>query len=278
MRAGIGHDIQRRLLERLEREKTETVRAAEEAVWEEAEKRKASALQRVRDEGVQQIQQQLEEERKMHEQHVKEECLKVEMAMQKQAIEQVQEERAKAEKQLKEAVERVEARCAKELKEAVAQAKQREQEAAAKNIVTIVQKHAVETEKIRTEAMQDKAKAITALTVAKDEERANAVAQACERERKIATEKLDKMRKEGQKALEREYKKMVEMIVEIEGLKVQIQEVEKRKERVSEYLMVTRQHFQDYIDRMKAFYPGQADYMLPPAYLDEIERGLMVAK
>ena len=54
--------------------------------------------------------------------------------MQKQAIEQVQEERARGERALAEAVRKTEERCARELEEAVAKARAEERAIAADNI------------------------------------------------------------------------------------------------------------------------------------------------
>jgi Na+-translocating ferredoxin:NAD+ oxidoreductase RnfG subunit len=58
---------------------------------------------------------------------LQEEIIKVEMAMRKQAIEQVREERARAEKNLKETVTSVEERCDKEKEHAVQKTRREEQ-------------------------------------------------------------------------------------------------------------------------------------------------------
>ena len=65
--------------------------------------------------------------------------MRVEMAMQKMAIEQVQEERARGEKVLAETVKQVEERCAQELKQAVAEARKEEQFIAAEKIKDLIQ-------------------------------------------------------------------------------------------------------------------------------------------
>lgn len=275
---GIGHDIQRRLLDRLEREKTETVQAAEEAVRKEAEKHKKSAVRRVREEGIEQLQQRIEEERKVFEQKIKEECLKVEMVLQKQSIEQVQEERAKAEKTLKDTTKKMEVRCVQDLKEAVALARKEEKTIAAEQLEQLTQKHAAELEKSKKDAAEDKAWELASLTAYKDLQREKAVKETHEKEQKIAKEKLERLKHENDAALARDYNKVLEHVVEVEELKAEIANLKKEKERVGEYLMVTRKHFQDFINRMREFDAGQSDYMLPPAYLDEIEKGLMIAE
>ena len=68
-----------------------------------------------------------------------EEVVRVEMAMQKIAIEQVQEERAKGEKVLAQTVKEIEERCARELEQAVADARTEEQHIAAENIKNLIQ-------------------------------------------------------------------------------------------------------------------------------------------
>ena len=65
--------------------------------------------------------------------------MRVEMAMQKIAIEQVQEERAKGEKVLAQTVKEIEERCARELEQAVADARTEEQHIAAENIKNLIQ-------------------------------------------------------------------------------------------------------------------------------------------
>ena len=68
---GIGHGIQNRLLERLEREKTQAIESAEMSTWEKAEKQKHSAVKRVREEAAKKIDQALEDQRKEYEKKIK---------------------------------------------------------------------------------------------------------------------------------------------------------------------------------------------------------------
>lgn len=68
---------------------------------------------------------------------LKEEALKVEMAMQKLAIEQVKQERAEAEERLKEAVRKTEVRGHQELVEAVEKARDEERKIAAAEAVKV---------------------------------------------------------------------------------------------------------------------------------------------
>lgn len=68
---------------------------------------------------------------------LKEEALKVEMAMQKLAIEQVKQERAEAEERLKEAVRKTEVRAHQELVEAVEKARDEERKIAAAEAVKV---------------------------------------------------------------------------------------------------------------------------------------------
>lgn len=62
--------------------------------------------------------------------NIQEEALKVEMAMQKLAIEQVKQERLEGEQRLKKAVQETEERCQKELEAAVAKARTEEKQIA----------------------------------------------------------------------------------------------------------------------------------------------------
>jgi predicted metal-dependent RNase len=63
--------------------------------------------------------------------------LKVEMAMQKLAIEQVKQERAEAEERLKEAVRKTEVRCHQELVDAVEKAREEEKNTAAEEAAKV---------------------------------------------------------------------------------------------------------------------------------------------
>lgn len=65
---------------------------------------------------------------------MQEEVARVEMAMEKVVIEQVQEERARGEEVLAETVKQTEERCALELEQAVAEARKEEQAIAAESI------------------------------------------------------------------------------------------------------------------------------------------------
>lgn len=138
-------------------------------------------------------------------------------------------------------------------------------------------KYTAEIKTIKQEAAEVKAKELAALTKSKDAERVNAVVEVREREQELAKERLEKVKRDCQAAMEREYRKVVEHIVEIESLKMQIESIEKKKERISQFLATTREKFQEFINRMKKFDAGQSDYMLPPAYIEEIERGLQIA-
>ena len=69
--SGIGHDIQNRLLDRLEQEKLSAIAAAEKATWEEAEKKKNQAVRKVREDAETKLFKALAEQRKQHEQILK---------------------------------------------------------------------------------------------------------------------------------------------------------------------------------------------------------------
>ncbi|XP_076471094.1 uncharacterized protein C6orf163 homolog [Babylonia areolata] len=275
---GIGYDIQSRLLDRLEREKTEAIEATEVATWEKAEKKKHSAVKKVRDEAAKKIEKALEQQSKDHEQRIKEEVIRVEMAMQKLAIEQVQEERAKGEKQLAQAVQQVEERCATELEQAVAQARQEERDVAAENIKVLNEKHEALIEDLRKAHVVDIAQELALLTVKKDQERDEAVQKAREYEQKLTKDIVSKMTAKFEAEIKQESEKIYDKIIQIQDLKTQLDSAEKEKERLAEFLHTTRFWFQDFIDRVQQVQKGYADFILPPAYIEEIERGLMNAQ
>lgn len=69
--SGIGHEIQRRLLEKLEAEKQDAMHSVETTTWEKAERKKQSAVRRVREEAALQIEKALDNQRREHEQKLK---------------------------------------------------------------------------------------------------------------------------------------------------------------------------------------------------------------
>jgi hypothetical protein len=68
---GLGHDIQKRLLERLEEEKKEAVELAERDTWEKAEKKKQQAVKKAREEAEKKTEKALAEQKKYYEQLMK---------------------------------------------------------------------------------------------------------------------------------------------------------------------------------------------------------------
>ncbi|KAK7110139.1 uncharacterized protein C6orf163 homolog [Littorina saxatilis] len=275
---GIGHEIQSRLLDRLDVEKADAIEQAKLETWEEAEKKKQSAVRRVRDEAAVQIKKALEEQSVEHEQRIKEEVVHVEMAMQKQSIEQVQVERAKGEKAQAAAIKEVEQRCAKELEKAVAEAHKKEQHIAAENIKNLTQNHNSLLEDMQKAHVVELASELALLTAEKDKQREDAVNAAHEFEQKVTQDITQKLRQKFEKQSAQESVKINAKNFEISRIGRRMEEIEKEKERLAEYLQTTRKSFQDFIDRVQKMKNGEADFMLPPAYINEIERGLMEAE
>ncbi|KAL8579982.1 hypothetical protein ACOMHN_054104 [Nucella lapillus] len=275
---GIGHEIQSRLLDRLEREKTEAMEATEKATWEKAEKKKNNALKKVCEEAAKKTDQALEQQSKEYEQKMKEEMIRVEIAMQKTAIEQVQEERANGEILVAQTVRQVEDRCAQDLEQAVSEARAEEQKATAENTKALTQKHEAVVEHLRKIHVVEKAQSLAQLSLKKDQEREEAVKEAHDYEQKLTKEIVTRVKAKLKAQLHQESDKIHDKLIQIENLTKQVEEVEREKERLAEFLKTTRFWFQDFIDRVQSVQKGMADYMLPPAYVEQIERGLMSAE
>ena len=121
----------------------------------------------------------------------------------------------------------------------------------------------------------DKAESLALLTAKKDHECEQAVKKAHEYEQKVTKDIVMKLKQTYEARVTQEANKIHDKLIQIEKLKKQVEEVEDEKKRLASFLHTTRFWFQDFIDRVQKVQKGQADFMLPPAYIEEIERGLM---
>lgn len=126
--------------------------------------------------------------------------------------------------------------------------------------------------------MVEMAQSLAMLTAKKDQECEEAVRKAHEFEQKVTREVVLKLKEKYEAQIAAESAKINEKANEIETLTRKMEEVEKEKERLAEFLKTTRYWFQDFIDRVQKVQKGYADYILPPAYVEEIEQGLMAAQ
>ncbi|XP_060071277.1 uncharacterized protein C6orf163 homolog [Ylistrum balloti] len=270
----IGHELHRQTLDIAELEKLKSIRDAESALWAEAEQIKAAAVAKAREEAAIEQERVIEKFNKVHQKALKEEALRVEMAMQKLAIEQVKQARMEGEERLREAVHAAEEKGRAELKVAVEAARKEEKEAAAKEVARIIRIHEDKFKAAAVKAKEEKRIALLELEEAKDRERVKAVAEVEQRERNITVEKIKALTKEFQEKITLLGLEIQEKLAEIKKREQRILEVEEEKKNVEAVLAETQKDFQDFIDRIQHFEDkcGQADYMVRPVYLDEISK------
>merc|ERR1711974_89975 len=95
---------------------------------------------------------------------------------------------------------------------------------------------------------------------------------------KVADKRLRDVREEHKCELDRYNEIIKSWQGEVRNREVIIGQLEKSKQRVGDKLLEVRYYFQDFINRVKLFEAGQSDYLLPPMYLEEIERNGVLAK
>ncbi|KAJ8317491.1 hypothetical protein KUTeg_005395, partial [Tegillarca granosa] len=254
---GLGHELHKKTTEKAELEKLSAIRDAEQAVWAEAEQIKVEAVQKCRDECV-------------AEQDRVEEALKVEMAMQKLAIEQVKQERLEADNRLKEAVKRVEETAQRDRIAAVEAARKEEISKATEEKEKMAKLNKEKYDLAMRTAAEDKQKALKALQEEKDRILVEKVRSVEERERKIMNEKLQKLTKMYEEQITQLKSQIHEKCAEIEELLAQISALEIAKKNVECALVETKESYQDFINRVAPFEVGQSDFLLHPIYVDEV--------
>ncbi|XP_052770516.1 uncharacterized protein LOC128210296 [Mya arenaria] len=268
---GLGHELHKKELEKAEQEKLHAMRVAEQAVWEEAEKLKVIALEKAKEEAAIEQERVIKKLKKQQAKALLEEALKVEMAMQKLAIEQVKQERAEGEQRLKKAVKETEQRCKRELEAAVDKARQEEKKIAADKAEKVAQENQKKYDIAIKKAQNEKDQALKELRDSKDLDRAKAVQEAESRERRIATEKILSLTRQYEAVIEELRTEITKREEEIKRIISEKAQTEKQKVHVENCLVDTRKDFQDFIDNLPAYDKMQADFLLPRVYLDELE-------
>ncbi|KAK3595868.1 hypothetical protein CHS0354_014691 [Potamilus streckersoni] len=272
---GIGHELHQRSMEKAEAEKLQAISEAERAVWEQAEQIKVEALEKAKAEAAKEHEKEMKKLKKAYEKKLKEEALQVEMQMQKLAAEQVKEEREQGEKQLKEAVHKTEQRCEEEQKKAIAQTQADERQKAATDAARVAKEglaNAEKLEKTLKKAEEDKLNALKMLADKKDLEKIQAVSEAETRERNIFKEKQAALTRQNEAVIEKLRCEINDRELEKENLLKTIDGLENNKKVLERCLEDTRHEFQDFINRLRAFDKGQAEFLLKPIYLDELEK------
>ncbi|KAL3864470.1 hypothetical protein ACJMK2_006149 [Sinanodonta woodiana] len=275
---GIGHELHQKSMEKSEVEKLQAISEAERAVWEQAEQIKLEALEKAKAEAAKEHEKEIKKLKKAYEKKLKEEALQVEMQMQKLAAEQVKEERDQGEKHLKEVIRKTELHYEEEQKKAIAQARADERQKAAEEAAKVAKANAEKLEKSLKKAEEDKQNALKMLANKKDLEKIQAVSEAETRERNIFKEKQAALIRQNESVIEKLQCEISEKELEKENLLKIIDGLEKNKKVLERCLEDTRQEFQDFINRLGAFDKGQAEFMLKPIYLDELEKKGMYVK
>lgn len=269
---GLGHELHKKEQEKAENEKLQAIRLAEQAVWEEAEKLKVIALEKAKEEAALEQERVIRKLKKQHGKALLEEALKVEMAMQKLAIEQVKQERLEGEQRLKKAVKETEICCQKEKEAAVVKAREEEKQTAKEQAELAAQQFIVKFDTAMIEKKREKELALEKLRDEKDLEKANKVKDAEARERRIAQEKIDSLTRQFEAVIASLKQEIESKKEEIRILIIEKAEVERQKAQVENCLIDTRKDFQDFIDNLPPYHKMQADFMLPRLYLDELEK------
>ncbi|XP_071090958.1 uncharacterized protein C6orf163 homolog [Haliotis cracherodii] len=269
---GFGHEIHRRQVERIEQEKLQAIRQAEEMVWRQAQGGQDTAIQQANKQAK------LDQEkiiRKMHKEmdkKLKEEGLKVEMAMQKLALEQVKEERTKGELALKEALSQVEKKNDADLLAAVARVRTEERKIAEVTVAKLKRKQEEEVALVLAMAENKHQHATEALVKQKNSEKDAAVRQAHKQEQQIAADQLQRIREDKDSKIKLLESRMENKESEIADLKQQIQDIEKMKQKTEDSLIETWQELQRLVQHVGGFSDDQASFLMPSLYLDEFKK------
>ncbi|XP_022091891.1 uncharacterized protein C6orf163 homolog [Acanthaster planci] len=258
----IGQNIHVQWEVQVENEKERAVSAAQHKVWQEAEHMKNVALEKSRELAKEEMEKAVTDLKRSHEKSLKEEALRVEGIMSKQATEQVRQEKETGEKILRETVEKVRAQGLKEKEEAVSQARKEEVEIARKEAERVARVTADREAKTAKVNAQEKAEALATLEEKMKRERMNAVQTAQMEERHVAAVELGRVKSAHQLEIE----KLQETIQKLElrneeTLTVVEQECQEKKQWEAKYHNL-KDSFQLFINKTKGFDPGQADFLL----------------
>ncbi|XP_064600898.1 uncharacterized protein LOC135467067 [Liolophura sinensis] len=267
----LGHEIHRKLHEEAEEEKQKAIRTTEEMVWLEAKAVAEQDLQRVLEEAK------LEQDRvvkKIHEsarscnqgagEEDAQEALRVEMAMQKSALEQVRIEREEGARRMKEVLAQMEAEIVQKREEAVKAAREEEQRIAAREIARITRIHNEELKRVKDEAEAVLKETKEEISEVQEKAVKEAVQETIKQENLKHTADLASAIVSYDIELAKMRIELDIQLNEINRLLARVEDRERAKERIKEELKRTRQSFQDYITRVGKFTEGHAAFMLNP--------------
>ena len=127
-------------------------------------------------------------------------------------------------------------------------------------------------------AIDDKKQALEQLKQVKETERARAVKEVQEFTQKVADKRVREIREEHKAEVAKYGEIVASWQDEVKARESSIQQLEVSKVKVGEKLLEVKYYFQDFINRVKLFENGQTDYLLPPMYLEEIERNGVLSK
>ncbi|XP_072037313.1 uncharacterized protein [Amphiura filiformis] len=259
---GMGQKVHSQWEKSAEIERDRAVSAAKQDVWEQAEHAKKVALEKCKGAGQHELEQTMENLKISHERSLKEEALRVEGEMKKQAAEQLGVAREKGEQVLRETVEKVKADKDKEREEAVAKAREEERQIATKAAEKVA-KEVEEREVVAAKkAAEEQKNALKALEAKKNDERVQAILTAQRQEKRTAADELAKVRKEHSQ----EIALLKEKIKEWEGINQETwKEVEKEQKEKEDWIEEYRKlkvSYQRFIDGTNGFNQGQAEFLL----------------
>ncbi|XP_033633575.1 uncharacterized protein C6orf163 homolog [Asterias rubens] len=258
----IGQNIHNHWESQAENDKDTAISAAEHKVWLEAEHMKSVALEKCRELAKIELEKAVSNLKISNEKSLKEEALRVEGIMTKQANEQVRHEKETGEKILRDTVEKVRVQGVKEKEEAVAVARKEEVEIARKETERVARVTADRESQTAKTTAQDKSQALQALEERMKQERIEAVLSAQREERRIAAIELGRVKTLHQS----EIQKLRETIQKLElrnqeTLKEVDRECEVKKQWEEKYNEM-KNSYQLFINKTKGFDQGQADFLL----------------
>ncbi|XP_067656313.1 uncharacterized protein C6orf163 homolog [Haliotis asinina] len=269
---GFGHEIHRRQVERIEQEKLLAIRHAEEAVWRQAQGGQEAAVQQANKQAKLDQEKIIRKMLKEMDKKLKEECLKVEMAMQKLALEQVKEERTKGELALKEALSLAEKKGETDCLAAVARVRTEERKIAEATVAKLKRKQEVEIARELAVADNKHQHETAALVTQKNREKEAAVRQAHKHEQQAAADRLQRVKEEYDLKIKLLESNLENRECEIANLKQQIQDTEKMKQQMEDCLIETRKELQSVVQHIGGFTDDQASFLMPSLYLDEVQK------
>ena len=122
-----------------------------------------------------------------------------------------------------------------------------------------------------SQAAAEKQQALRELQYEKDIEKAKAVNDAEERERRLGKIRLETLTRQSDEVANELKNEIEKNGREIDRLNETIYNKEKNIQNLEMCLFDTRKDFQDFIDNLPPFHKNQAEFMIPVVNLDELE-------